>query len=960
MSPSAGRPANRTTGRANNHVPRRDASSPVPPDYGMLLGLGAALALFESEEDVARLTAGAIASALGVPFGAVVLRGQSSPRGRLFGHFGNAILDVDLAQEIESYFLTPTANSNSFSLEWVVEIAVTEDHFPHAARTGLRRLLVSRLGTIHDDFGVIIAGGEGDVQYTASDSLVLEALAGQASVALYRVGLTQRLLRQAKDFTFLNTLSTAVSGSLGLAEFLGLALERMIELTSMDAGSVLLVGEDDQHLTLVAEHNLPPTVKELVQQRPLPDGDASSITVADHCSRGFEELQDNGVASHICIPLSVGPRVVGVLDMTSLKSRSFSKSDIALLGIVGEQLGAAIERARILDKRSKLSERLRVLNELMRIAVSSLETGDLIDRVGGQIRQLVEFDLMAVSLRPTGADYTETYEVVGPGQSGILTRGARLPLRGSPMEQVILTGRPLVRKSLPDDGVYPIESAIATESGFRSLVLLRLVSKERTIGTLGFLSHEVAKYGEQDVEIAQEVADHLAILIDDTLLHEELRELAALQERTRLARGIHDALAQSFIGVIQQLDQADVTVEMDPQAARREVDRARHIARAGLEEARHAILALRPSALEKLSLVDAITRQLDSLGRNGIAVNITTAGTPIPVGPEVEIALYRIVEGAADSIRRHGSATRVELRLEYGRNELTLTIEENGFSLDDLGSMPNGSARTFDAAFERERLQARGGQLMIEVVEGYGSRVMVRVPYVSAVYPEIQAPLAAGSQRKAVAAIRVLVADDHVVFRQGIRKLLEEASDIDVVAEAADGKEALAKARVTHPDILVTDVRMPGMGAIEMTSAFKAEGLATRIIILSPYSQGDVIAEAVRAGAHGYLLKDLSGPELVHAIRAVHAGETVMKAASLSEFARSMDERDSGERLTPRELDVLRLLSSGLRNKEIARELDLAEATVKFHVAHVFEKLDVGGRTEAVKRGLQLGLINPP
>ena len=140
-------------------------------------------------------------------------------------------------------------------------------------------------------------------------------------------------------------------------------------------------------------------------------------------------------------------------------------------------------------------------------------------------------------------------------------------------------------------------------------------------------------------------------------------------------------------------------------------------------------------------------------------------------------------------------------------------------------------------------------------------------------------------------------------------------------------------------------------------------GLATSTIILTAHLQGDLIVEGMRAGAHGYLLKDARGPELVAAVRAVHRGETFLQPAAASELARRVGaegQKDTLTALTPRELEVLGLLARGLRNKEIARELELSEATVRFHVAHIFEKLEVSSRTEAFTRALQLRILYQP
>jgi DNA-binding NarL/FixJ family response regulator len=191
--------------------------------------------------------------------------------------------------------------------------------------------------------------------------------------------------------------------------------------------------------------------------------------------------------------------------------------------------------------------------------------------------------------------------------------------------------------------------------------------------------------------------------------------------------------------------------------------------------------------------------------------------------------------------------------------------------------------------------------------------------------------------------------------------MLEAEPDIDVVAEAGDGEEALTKALSLKPDVVIADVRMPRMTGVELADTLTARGVTSRTVILTAHLDGDLIARAMRAGAQGYLLKDVVSTELAQAVRAVQKGDTYLQPVAASELARRV--RDAGEgglveRLTPRELEVLRPVVQGLRNKEIARELGITEATVKFHVAHIFEKLGVSSRAEAVGRALKLGLFD--
>ena len=202
--------------------------------------------------------------------------------------------------------------------------------------------------------------------------------------------------------------------------------------------------------------------------------------------------------------------------------------------------------------------------------------------------------------------------------------------------------------------------------------------------------------------------------------------------------------------------------------------------------------------------------------------------------------------------------------------------------------------------------------------------------------------------------IRVLAADDHPVVREGVRALIANEADMEVVAEAVDGEEAIALFDSHAPDVVLMDLRMPGVNGVEATRAIVAAHPDARIVALTSYEGDADIYRALDAGARGYLLKDMLGTEVVSAVREVAAGKRVIPpelAVRLSEFV-------TQSRLTPRELEVLGLAARGFRNGEIAAAIGRTEATVKEHIKHVMEKLGVRDRTKAVTVALQRGIIH--
>ncbi len=212
--------------------------------------------------------------------------------------------------------------------------------------------------------------------------------------------------------------------------------------------------------------------------------------------------------------------------------------------------------------------------------------------------------------------------------------------------------------------------------------------------------------------------------------------------------------------------------------------------------------------------------------------------------------------------------------------------------------------------------------------------------------------------------IRILLADDHVMVRQGTRELLEHEDDMEVVAEAGDGEETVVLAGAERPHVVIMDVAMPRLNGIEATRRIKALYPSMAVLVLTAYDDDEYVFALLEAGAAGYLLKDVPVEELIKAVRAVHAGESVLHPAVarkvVSRFAQPSAERDredSLDQLTEREAEVLRLAAKGLTNREIARELTISARTVQVHLSNTFSKMGVGSRTEAVLHALRKGWL---
>lgn len=209
--------------------------------------------------------------------------------------------------------------------------------------------------------------------------------------------------------------------------------------------------------------------------------------------------------------------------------------------------------------------------------------------------------------------------------------------------------------------------------------------------------------------------------------------------------------------------------------------------------------------------------------------------------------------------------------------------------------------------------------------------------------------------------IKVLLADDHVIVREGTREMVQRQPDMQVVAEASDGVEAVELAKVYRPDVIVMDISMPNMNGIEATKHIKKIIPTTAILVLTAYDSDQYIMALLEAGAAGYLLKNVRGNQLIEAIRAVYSGESILQPSTTRRVIDHLKSKplltddDTAAMLTEREMEVLKLAAKGVSNRDIADRLFVSSRTVQTHLSNIFKKLEVASRTEAILYGLKRG-----
>ena len=452
---------------------------------------------------------------------------------------------------------------------------------------------------------------------------------------------------------------------------------------------------------------------------------------------------------------------------------------------------------------------------------------------------------------------------------------------------------------------------------------------------------------------------------------EQQRLLAQTAERNRLAREMHDTVAQSLAGLIMQLETAQNYLNLARlEDAAELLTQSRFLAKKALEDTRRAVQGLTAALLEHLTPAQAIAGEVKRFeSEHGIASQFVLSGAEQALSQEQQVTLLRIVQECLANARRHALPNRVRVGLQFEAGEVLLRVEDDGAGFDTDALAAPGPEGGYGLFGIRERARLLGGAAKIESTPGWGTRILAQFP-VHAVAPAIELVYAApeslgilpdfgAAPPDTAPVLRVLLADDHAVTRQGLRALLEGDAGIEIVGEAADGVEAEEQTLLLRPDVVLMDVQMPHRDGLESLRRIRAALPDQAVVVLTSFQTDETLREALRAGARGYLLKTADAADLLAAIRAAFRGETMLSAGvseRLSVLAQGQS-LDLGDRLNERALEVLNLLAQGLRNKEIAAKLFISERTVEYHLSNIFLKLGVTNRTEAARAALSRGLV---
>jgi len=374
------------------------------------------------------------------------------------------------------------------------------------------------------------------------------------------------------------------------------------------------------------------------------------------------------------------------------------------------------------------AEQLRTINEVGRKISSIVNLDELLPYVGDLLRETFHYYNVNIFLLEPSSGRLVLKALCISGQKGVIPVGVPLEMdEESIVGWVAQAGEPILANDVSENPKYrAVEALRDTKSELA--VPVRIGSN--VLGVLDIESTEVDAFGEADLFTAQTLADQLAVAIENARLYEETRQMAVMEERNRMAREIHDTLAQGFSGIILQLEAAEQALSSDAPAVERHLNQARSLARKSLAEARRSVWNLRPQALEQLPLSEALKQEVDKFIQNsGLNAQFTVFGDKRDLPPEVEAGLLRICQESLTNIGRHAKATEVEVSLTFNESAVELSVSDNGVGFRPRVSKgAKGKSDTFGLISMRERARGLGGTFEVQSKRGKGTLVRVVVP----------------------------------------------------------------------------------------------------------------------------------------------------------------------------------------------------------------------------------------
>lgn len=530
----------------------------------------------------------------------------------------------------------------------------------------------------------------------------------------------------------LQRVSAMVLSEVDLTSMLQTVVDEAMQLIGAEAAAIRLVEAETETLKVIASTG---------RRESLLHQDAMPIvgSLAGHAYRTGEPVISNDVQndsrlandirsasvlqSLLIVPLVVRDSSIGVLLVSDRTGGPFTNEDQRLLGLFADQAAAAIEHAKLHQQAQHQIAELAALHRISNVISSSLEIEDVFSAIYQEIRQVMTADALLIGLvRPDGL--VDLDFIIDGGQRYAPRRGFEL----SPaIDRAKTERRAVVIDNTHGDGVPPMRTVGNPQTTARSIVTAPLLKGSEVVGLLSAQSYELNTYRDSDAQLLMTIANHAVVAVEHARLYRQAQSLAIAEERNRLAREIHDTLAQGLVGIIMQLERLDLRLAQADDSIRDLLDRSLALARENLEEARRSVHDLRAAPLEGRTLLEALHHLVDDLRDEGAFAVDLNAPISLPLFPaQVETALFRVVQEAISNCRKHAQCSVITLDVDLRDDVLSLHVTDNGrgFEVDEARLAPD----RYGLSSMYERVSQIGGTLDIRSRPGDGTSIHLSLP----------------------------------------------------------------------------------------------------------------------------------------------------------------------------------------------------------------------------------------
>ena len=553
--------------------------------------------------------------------------------------------------------------------------------------------------------------------------------------------LARTLLRRLSELETLLETSTAVVSSLDTERVIDSILEQVQRLLGVDTCAVLVQGESTGQLAVRAsrglseayaqELRLDASTRQMPAWRAIDSGQpvqVSDVETDPTMADLLPLVRTEGYRALLDVPLVTPHGPPAVLVIYRADAHHFSTEEVNLAMAFANQAAMALENATLFsqtdEELQKQVRSLSALNQILRTASQSLVLDDVLNNALDGVVEVMEADAAWIYLLREGETTLRLRAQRGLSE-GFCQVVNRVELGAGLTGSVAQSGQTLLVEDMGQD--ERLMSQAAAEEGLRSLAAVPLGAKEAVVGVLGAATRSDRCFSASELELLSAIGSQVGIAVENARLYQRSRQVAVLEERNRLAREIHDALAQGLTGIIVQLEAMERLTERRPEQALTSLQRAKDLARRSLQEARRSVWGLRPRSLEDMTLTEALQARVEALRNDGLLrTSFGVSGRRRILSPDLELNLFRIAQEALINVQRHAQANTVHVQLDYGRVHIRLVVEDDGVGLP---SRPDDQGEGgFGLTGMRERTALLGGQMAVTSEPGQGTRIEVIVP----------------------------------------------------------------------------------------------------------------------------------------------------------------------------------------------------------------------------------------